>query len=88
MKTPAELINDASTALGRMANECAAIHDYASLLSVLMAGPDAESAMAGMQRVALNIRGLGRSAVLSRRCNAGRAAAGEPLTSPPGWKRR
>ena len=58
MKTPAELIADAERALGRMANEQSAIHDYATLLAVLMAGPDAETAMAGMHRIAQNIQGM------------------------------
>jgi hypothetical protein len=58
MKTPAELIADAGRALGAMADKTAAVHDYASLLGVVMAGPDAETAMSGMHRVALDIRGL------------------------------
>lgn len=58
MKTPAELIADAGRALGRMEDARSAIHDYATLLAVLMAGPDAETAMAGMHRVALDIGGL------------------------------
>ena len=57
MKTPAELIDDAGRALGRMGEGCEAINDYATLLGVLTAGPDAE-AMGGMHRVALHIRGL------------------------------
>ena len=58
MKTPAELIDDTSRALGRMEDLCGAVHDYATMLGVLMAGPDAENAMAGMHRVALEIRSL------------------------------
>jgi hypothetical protein len=58
MKTPAELIHDADTALHRMANECEAIHDYATLLGVVLAGPDADTAMEGMRRIALIIRGM------------------------------
>ena len=58
MKTPAELIADAERALGRMEKQHSAIHDYATLLAVLMAGPDAESAMAGMHRIAQNIQGM------------------------------
>lgn len=58
MKTPAELIDDASRALDRMESAHSAIRDYATLLAVLMAGPDAETAMDGMHRVALDIGGL------------------------------
>lgn len=35
-----------------------AIHDYATMLAVLMAGLDAETAMAGMHRIALKISGM------------------------------
>ena len=58
MKTPPELVDDTRRALGQMGDLCGAVHDYASLLAVLMAGPDAENAMAGMHRVALDIRSL------------------------------
>lgn len=58
MKTPAELIDDTDIALGQIGNLCGAVHDYATMLGVLMAGPDAENAMAGMHRVALEIRSL------------------------------
>lgn len=58
MKTPAELIADANIALGQMGDLSGSVHDYASMLGVLMAGPDAENAMAGMHRVALEIRSL------------------------------
>ena len=56
MKTPAELIDETSRALGQIEDLYGAIHDYATMLGVLMAGPDAENAMSGMHRVALEIR--------------------------------
>jgi hypothetical protein len=57
MKTPTELIDDAKHALAAMENHCEAVYEYAGLLSVLMAGPDAETAMEGMHRLMLEIRG-------------------------------
>lgn len=58
MKTPAELIADAGRALMAMDDKISASHDYASLLSVVLAGGDAETVIDGMHRVALDIRGL------------------------------
>lgn len=58
MKTPAELIHDAATALGAMEDKCKAIHDYSTLLGVLLAGPDADTALDGMHRICSEIRGL------------------------------
>jgi hypothetical protein len=45
MKTPAELINDLKRTLVLMEDDCTAVFEYSSLLGVLMAGPDAETAM-------------------------------------------
>lgn len=41
-----------------MGDLCGAVDYYATMLGVLMAGPDAENAMSGMHRVALDIRSL------------------------------
>ena len=56
MKTPAELLEDLSRVLDPMENDSLAVFEYASLLSVLTAGPDAESAMDGIHRLTLEIR--------------------------------
>jgi hypothetical protein len=58
MKTAAELIDDASTALGEMRGKAQAIHDYASMLGVLRSGHNAENALEGVYRVVLEIRSL------------------------------
>jgi hypothetical protein len=50
MKAPAELIDDAARALNQMEDNCAAVYDYAGRLSVLTAGPDAETAIDGIHR--------------------------------------
>jgi len=56
MKTPAELIEDLKSALDPMEDDCAAVFDYSSLLGVLLAGPDADTAIDGMHRLMLEIR--------------------------------
>lgn len=56
MKTPTELIDEVKRALDPMDDDCNAIFQYSSLLGVLMAGPDAETAMDGMHRLMLDIR--------------------------------
>jgi hypothetical protein len=56
MKTPAELIADLGHTLGEMEDDCLATFEYAGLLSVLSAGPDAETAMDGIHRLMLEIR--------------------------------
>ena len=58
MKTPAELISDAGRALSRMESEIATIHDYATMLGVLLTSPDADTATEGMRRLMVNIRGM------------------------------
>lgn len=79
MKTPAELIDDAGSALGRMDSARSAISDYATLLAVLMAGPDAETAMDGMHRIALNI---GELADELRTCHDEASQAVQRLANP------
>jgi hypothetical protein len=56
MKTPTELIDDLKRALNPMDDDCTAIFEYSSLLGVLMAGPDAETAMDGTHQLMLDIR--------------------------------
>jgi hypothetical protein len=56
MKTPAELIADLGHTIGEMENDSLAAFEYAGLLSVLTASPDAECAMDGIHRLMLEIR--------------------------------
>jgi hypothetical protein len=56
MKTPAELINDLKGQLEPMENDYLSIIQYAGLLSVLTAGPDAETAIDGIHRLMFEIR--------------------------------
>jgi hypothetical protein len=56
MKTPAQLLDDATRALNQMDDHIRAVFDYASLLGVLLAGSDAETAIDGMHRLMLEIR--------------------------------
>ena len=55
MKNPAELINDLKGNLEPMENDYLSIIQYALLLSVLTAGPDAETAMDGIHRLMFEI---------------------------------
>jgi hypothetical protein len=56
MKTPAELIDDARRALGAMEDDAGTIFDYATLIGVLTAGPDADTALEGIRRLMIEIR--------------------------------
>jgi len=56
MKMPAELIDDLKKALDPMEDDAAAVFQYSSLLGVLLAGPDADTAIDGMHRLMLEIR--------------------------------
>jgi hypothetical protein len=56
MKTPAELINDLKSALAPMEDDADTIFDFSTMIGVLTAGPDAETAIDGINRLMIVIR--------------------------------
>jgi len=67
MKTPTELINDLKYVLDPMEDDADTIFDYATMIGVLTAGPDAETAIDGINRLMIVIRD--RAANLQRSHN-------------------
>jgi hypothetical protein len=61
MESPSELLHKLNAALDPMENDSLSVIQYATLLTVLTSGPDAETAIDGIHRLMFEIRDHGEN---------------------------